>query len=133
MVYASDELTLAIQMAKSDLVPAGDIRSTATTRRFINMHLNARLKLPIATSPCVSFTAPSDGVLVERIFRGLLACITKDSTLHVWDIRRPDAQKVLTITEPGLIDIVIDPESGLLVLLCYRNEHVYQLIVVIRL
>jgi hypothetical protein len=86
-------------------------------RRFIKKHLDARLNLPIAIRPCVSFPAPGDGIRMERLFRGLFACITTDSILHVWDIRHPDPTrppaKIMMIVVPNLMDVVIEPDYNL--------------------
>jgi len=104
-------------------------------RKFLKAHLDARLNLPVATRPCVMFPAPKDGIRMERLFRGLLACITNSFILHVWDIRRPDPtqppNKVLCVFEPNIIDVVIEPDYNMLVVLTYRSGYVYQLITVI--
>jgi len=121
-------------MTKSELIPVVNIQSTPTARKFLKAHLDARLNLPVATRPCVIFPAPNEGIFMERLFRGLLACITDSFVLHVWDIRRPDPtlppNKLLWMVHPDIIDVVIEPDYNLLVILSYPG-YVHQIIAVI--
>ena len=113
-----------------------DIQSTSTAQAFIKAHVDARLSLPITTRPYVTLDAPKDRVVTERLFRGFLACLSGHTflTLHVWDIRRPALPtKILTIAEPHIRDVVIEPEDGLLALLYYKIGYIYQLFPVIHL
>lgn len=131
IICTSNELLLNIEMTKSQLVRGIRIGSNAIARRHIQAHNIARLELPITTSTGVKFDAPDVGIMMERLFRGLFACITDDSELHLWDIRWPipnrPPRKILTISEPNLMDVVIEPVYNLLVLLCYQTGCVYQL------
>ena len=92
-------------------------------RKFIEAHIDARLNLPLATRPCFMFPAPKEEVCLERLFRGLLACITDYNTLHIWNLRHPDPTKpipkvsIVGDFEGDLIDVVIEPAFNLLVFL----------------
>jgi hypothetical protein len=115
---------MQIEMAKSELLPAIHISSAAIARHCIQLHRAARLTLPIDTRHCDSITAPNGVIVMERLFRGLLACVTEQKYLHIWDIRYPDAKKFPTISEPKLIDVMVELDYNLLVLLCYDEGSV---------
>ena len=133
VIYASEALVLDIEMAKSDLRPMMNIRSTPKARRFLEAYVDARLNLPIATRPCVMFPAPRDGIRKERLFRGFFACITDNDRLHVWSIHCTYPTRVvpqMVICQQNLVDVFVEPDYRLLVLLFHNSGYVYQLIAV---
>ena len=123
----SDHLALRIEMEKSDLVQTMPISSSATGRRLVRQHQNARLTIPIENRCNFVLDAP-EHTQNQRLFRGLLACLSgsvdsdEPVTLHVWDIRRSDLppRKILSISKPKIFDVVIEPHDDLLVLVFYR-------------